>query len=224
MDFSRTAFSLKRHPLNYAKVQALVTPLVRNSRLQRLPQPGSYVNIGAGRMPMPGFYNVDYLYTDRTHLTWDIRRPLPIGTGTIAGIFTEHCLEHLSLEDTDRALAEFLRILQPGASIRNVVPDAELNKRRYVALLDDPAGAALPYADGDAFDGLYTPAMSINRIMHKDGHLFVPDYATYEVLLLRNGFERPAREALGKGRDARLLIDQPERAVESLYVEATKPA
>jgi len=41
-------------------------------------------------------------------------------------------------------------------------------------------------------------------------------------LMQEAGFRDVKKESYGTGRDNRLLIDQAYRAVESLYVEATK--
>jgi hypothetical protein len=42
------------------------------------------------------------------------------------------------------------------------------------------------------------------------------------LLLQKAGFTVIKQEKFAKGNDKRLLIDRPERAVESLYVEAIK--
>ena len=49
---------------------------------------------------------------------------------------------------------------------------------------------------------------------------YLYDAVTLEQLLRKAGFEDVRRESFMQGRDATLLIDQADRAVESLYMEA----
>ena len=64
--------------------------------------------------------------------------------------------------------------------------------------------------------------ISINRIFRSHGHQFIYDYDKLEFLLKEAGFKNVKRELFSTGNDDRLLIDSPERVIESVYLEAIK--
>jgi hypothetical protein len=81
----------------------------------------------------------------------------------------------------------------------------------------------MPYADLDPVDGIYSPAMSINRIMRGFRHQFIYNHATLAAMLGSVGFSDIKKRSFGEGAEPALLLDSVDRAVESLYVEAQKP-
>jgi predicted SAM-dependent methyltransferase len=139
----------------------------------------------------------------------------------MGGIYSEHCIEHVDFEDGRRLVSEFFRIMAPGAYVRIVVPDGELYMLRYCEHLKG-TGRKMPYSEGDSVAGIYTPMMSVNRIMRAHGHRFIYDFKTLRAILADAGFSEIQRRSFDEGADARLLIDTPSRAIESLYVEARK--
>jgi predicted SAM-dependent methyltransferase len=182
-----------------------------------------YLDIGCGPNPSPDFINLDYLWRPGIDLCWDLGHGLPLADGSLAGIFSEHCIEHVPLAVGDALLAECFRVLRPGGTIRLITPDAEQYLVGYAALRDDPAGASLPRAQQDRYRGEYTPAMSVNRVFGQFGHRFIYDFETFEVLLRCRGFVGIERSRYGASRDPQLLLDTERRVPGSLYVEATKP-
>jgi hypothetical protein len=99
MDFSHTDFRLTRHPLSYAKVQWMISALIRNRRaFANLKQPGTYLDIGCGPNTHTGFCNLDYAWHPGIDVCWDITRRLPFSDRYVGGVFTEHCLEHFALD------------------------------------------------------------------------------------------------------------------------------
>lgn len=214
VDFSRTRISWRRHPLSYGKVRAALGPIARAWPFRKKPGPGAYLNVGCGTYPLPGFFNIDYDFHPGVDLFWDIRRALPIADRSIGGVFTEHCLEHLSLDNARFAISEFRRVLIPGSVARIVVPDGEIYLRAYAE------SQPLPYASGDRASGLYSPIVSVNRIFRGSGHLFIYDFDMMAKVLTEAGFHDVTKERFQTGRDPMLLVDRQGRAVESLYVEA----
>jgi SAM-dependent methyltransferase len=72
----------------------------------------------------------------------DIVRGLPIGDGSVQGVYASHVLEHLSLTEFWIALQNTFRMLKPGGIFRLVVPDLEDRARKYLEKLNvNDAGA-----------------------------------------------------------------------------------
>lgn len=150
--------------------------------------------------------NLDYEWG--YDVCWDIAKALPFRNGKMRGIYTEHCLEHVSFEVCDFALREFRRVLAPDGVLRIVVPDGELYMRRYIE------GLPIPFGKGDA-----SPMVSVNRIFYDHGHRFIYDFETLSNMLHAAGFKTVERKSYNHGTQG-LLIDSEHRAVESLYLEA----
>lgn len=222
--------SLSRPIGSYSKVQKLVGNLIRNRRFQLRRAEAKlnglrYVDIGCGPNTHSNFINLDFLWNPKIDVCWDITRGLPFPDSCIHGIFTEHCLEHFSLSTAVEILKECRRILRPGGTLRVVVPDGELYLRIYNSQIRDEDCPKFPYQDNEAFSGIFSPILSVNRIFYQDrdspyGHRFIYD-AHFLRLLLRNcGFDWSEQVEFRKGRNADLLIDTELRRCESLYVEA----
>ena len=64
--------------------------------------------------------------------------------------------------------------------------------------------------------------MSINACMREHGHRFIYDYDTLAKIATHAGFLKMAKRSFMDGADPTLLIDSPERVVESLYFEVAK--
>jgi len=212
--------SLKRSIFSYGKVQTFISSFVRGKhafiRKNRI-KDKTLLNIGCGPYTNEDFINLDYEWRPHLDICWDITvKKFPFPDASLEGIYTEHCLEHIPYEKCFENLKEFYRLLKPGGTVRIIVPDAEIYFDAYQARKTDKS-VRLPYDQKEE-----TPAISINRIFRANGHLFIYDFETFEMNLRKVGFKNITKESLGKGRDPRLLIDRPERAVESLYVEATK--
>jgi SAM-dependent methyltransferase len=216
LEFSRTKISLRRSPLSYDKVRKALGPFARRWPLRGRLAAGAYVNVGCGRNVQPGFFNIDFRFYEGVDMAHDLRKPLPVASGVVRGVFSEHCLEHLDIKDARLVLRELYRVMAPGAVLRVSVPDGETYIRSYVD------GAPMPYAEADGLDAGYTPIMSINRIFYGSHHRFIYDFSTLALLLADSGFSQVTRVAFRQGRDETLLIDQEARRAESLYVEAVR--
>jgi predicted SAM-dependent methyltransferase len=222
--------SFRRPITSYAKIQNCIGNLIRNRTFQ-LCKPRikglQYLDVGCGRNVHPEFINMDYLWHPKLDLCWDIRRGLPFQNGSMLGIFSEHCLEHFSVVVAFNIIRECRRLLAPGGVFRIVVPDAELYLDIYHRQMAGDSSITFPFQDNEAFDGIFTPILSVNRVFYQDrdslaGHRYMYDFSLLQALLSHAGFNSIKRVAYREGSDATLLIDSEIRASESLYVEATR--
>jgi len=222
-----STISLGRPLTSYARVQSWITQLIRNREFQIKRQTVTgkkYLDVGCGSNTHDDFINLDFVWQPGVDVCWDISKGLPFSDGTIQAIYSEHCLEHFSLPQARFLLREFCRVLKPNGAIRIVVPDAEIYLRTYVKHLNGEK-ESFPYGEMEAFEGLWTPMLSVNRVFYHDrespsGHCTMYDFALLRAMLLQQGFRWVEKCEFGSGRDSALLIDSPERRAESLYVEA----
>jgi predicted SAM-dependent methyltransferase len=217
-DFRNTKLSTKRPLRDYGKLQRVYGSFVRGNRLQlRKPQLKlkKYLNLGCGANIVPDFISLDYCWVPGIDICWDATKGIPLPDKSLDGIFTEHCLEHVSFTQCGLMLKEFRRLLKPGGCVRIVVPDGELYLDLYQsAKMGDRI--EFPYQSIDEV----TPMMCVNRVFREYGHLFAYDAKTLETLLLDAGFSHFEKLEFRRGRDKQLLIDSEDRKSESLYVEA----
>jgi predicted SAM-dependent methyltransferase len=175
------------------------------------------IHFGCGDKPAEGWINVDGVPNPRAELFLDLRRPLPLATGSADCIFSEHVIEHLRDEEADRFFRECHRILKPGGAIRLVTPDLEKFARAYLADDRDFFLRASPEAP-EAVNAL-------NLLFRRSGHHnYIFDYGELERFLRRAGFPDVRRSSFGHSARPGMNLDcsDDQRRAESLYVEAFK--
>lgn len=140
-----------------------------------------------------------------------MRYPLKCKDEVFDGVFSEHTLEHLYTDDALALLREIYRILKYGGTLRLSVPSLEYRIQQYMTdkMSANPLCVALANNH-------------IHKLTQEYLHLSVWDYDRLAYELDRIGFKNIQQEQLGSGRDTNMLFDIPERAYESLYIEASK--
>ena len=213
-------FSFNRKLTSYARVQGFVSRILRGRAAlnnTKKVQTHPLLNIGCGPYAKPGFINLDYFWHPQIDICWDITKlPFPLPDNSLEGVFTEHCLEHIEMNETLENMKEFYRLLKPGGVARIVVPDGELYCDIYQRRKQG-SQELMPYEEG-----YISPMARINGIFRNHGHKFIYDFETMKKLLQQAGFTNIKKCSYRTGADQRLLVDQDWRANESLYVEAIK--
>ena len=181
------------------------------------------VHLGCGNALLPGWVNLDCYppppAKDIEILTLDLRRGLPLSSGSVAALFSEHFLEHLPFDTVSaKVLPEIRRVLEPGGKLRLGVPNGEYFVDQYVA--------ARTGSSEEIFERQRhgkTPMTMLNEIAHGFGHYFAYDFETMSSLLAAAGFVAIRRCAPFdstvehfKGKDR---VDEWRNAM-TLYVEA----
>jgi SAM-dependent methyltransferase len=195
------------------------------------------VNIGCGSGGMDGWVNIDCFPAPCVTCVRDCRTTLPLSDGSASGIFTEHFLEHLDYyEEAPRFLTECRRVLQPGGTLRVLVPDGEKYllaygagdlgaMERFSPLVGlDPESDIAPFSLERSVLPFRTKMEVINFHFRQSGqHRFSYDFETLSGLLADCGFDSITRSGFGDSRHPDLAIDSEQRAPESLVVEASSP-
>ena len=225
LDFSLTKISIGRSVWSYGKVQRLVAPLIRGRKaFINLKTEGIILDVGCGPNINSSNINLDYEWQPGVDVCCDITKGLPFfNDDYVAGIFTEHCIEHIPFDAAFFVFREFYRMMKPGTYIRIIVPDFEIYVNKYV-LFRTTGELSMPYAIHDArADGIYFPVMSVNRVFREHSHQFMYDFPTMAAMLQKVGFVEVNKKRFGEGANPSLILDTPSRAMKSLYVEAQKP-
>lgn len=203
-------------------IQRAMSQIIRSTGLSnKTPPHGAYIDIGSGKNLHGDFFSIDYYWVPGLDMVHDVTTGMPFRSGTVGGIFTEHCLEHIELEKFIGVVGEFQRVLMPGRIARIIVPDGKIYLDLYhQAQSGNPI--CMPGRDEDERYPFYTPMMSVNRIMRAHGHRFIYDFPTMREILLHVGFSEVNQRQFRVGEDPALLVDLEFRRPESLYVEAKK--
>jgi len=212
-------FRFDRPITSYGPVQARVGAVF--SRFRKVLHPSRvaslrYLNLGCGPNLHNEFINLDLWWRPGLDVCCDVTEGLPLSSQSVDGIFTEHCLEHITMDQCRGVLKECRRLLRPGGTMRIVIPDAAIYAKLYVQAMSGEE-VQFPYHTEHP---TYTPMMHVNRIFRGHGHQFAYDAETLTIVVKQAGFEQYALKRFREGRNAVLLLDHESRAVESLYLEA----
>lgn len=220
--FDHQTLALLRWDLKLLGVRARNVLLARRRKLNALVRKRTrplFLNLGAGpRGKEDGHWiNVDAARYPSVHYLADFNRPLPFAVGTFDGIYSEHVLEHFTLEQGASLLRECLRILKQGGCIRLVVPDGAAIIEWYS---HDPA-KLLRNRPGE-WD---SPMGAVNSYFRQRyEHRLIYDLELLTALLAKLGYERAGRVSFRIGSVAEMsAMDDVKYEQESLYVEAFAP-
>jgi predicted SAM-dependent methyltransferase len=229
-DVVRTVFGSGRPITSYARIQVLVSWMIRDRKFffAKPPEHPFYLDIGCGSNISERYYNIDYEWKPGVHRCLDLtKRKLYLAPSSVSGVFTEHCIEHLEFDVLIEILRQINASMVNHAWLRIIVPDGELYCRSYVASIESgtnmtPFGETIDRyknSDGRIFR---TSIMSLNSVMRDHGHLFVYDFETIETVLRHVGFRNVQKLSFMIGNDPVLLKDTESRKLESLYIECQK--
>lgn len=185
------------------------------------------VQVGCGPHGREGWVNVDCFPGKKVNCLHDIRKDLPFDDESVRGIYSEHVVEHLDYtQEIPTFLAECHRCLAPGGVLRIIVPDAGRYLHAYAAGGFTEFVPLRPLVDGADkwFKHKYHTPMELVNAVFRQGpeHHFAYDAETMEFVLRHAGFANVTQRSFGVSADPVMCLDIPERATESLYMEAVK--
>lgn len=122
------------------------------------------LNLGAGRLPVPGFTDVDRKNGAEVY-------PLPYEDNSIAAIRASHILEHFPHEKVLDVVREWVRVLKPGGVIRIAVPDFKWIAEKYLAgeNIDVQGYVMGGHVDANDHHGVIFDAETLTDVMEQVG-------------------------------------------------------
>jgi predicted SAM-dependent methyltransferase len=150
------------------------------------------LNIGASGNHLDGWLSVD-LRPDDVCLGMDAARPWPLEDASAEAVNSEHFIEHLTLEQARRYLAEAYRVLCRGGLIRTTTP----NLRGLTELYREGDAAVLATHIRHGYEA-QTHGQMLNNYFYSWGHRQLYDAESLGVLLRDAGFVDVAEAAYGE--------------------------
>jgi len=179
----------------------------------------------AEKLPLFGRFICEPLFPKNCEYG-DIVKGLPLSPGTCDVLYSSHVLEHLSLEDLRIALANVFSLLKPGGIFRLVVPDLEIEARKY--LESDEDGRAITFLQAISL-GKATRARTISGWLHElignAYHLWMWDFLGLEAELKKVGFTEIRRATYGDANDPMMVgVESEGRWIGALGIHCCKPS
>ncbi|MGZ0077055.1 class I SAM-dependent methyltransferase [Methylomonas sp. YC3] len=195
--------------------------LISRGKLKKASGNQLLINFGCGNLAKENWINIDMTDSQGVYFH-DLRNLIPLNNQCAKHIHCEHFLEHLEYSYAKKLLRECYRLLENGATLRLIVPDAEkylkaycFDDKEFFEQLKNLGGSPKPYN---------TKMEIINQMFRMDDdHKFAWDFETLKLALSEAGFTQINRSEIGD-IEAQYNIDGTDwwRPVESLYINATK--
>lgn len=198
------------------------------------------LHIGCGSCIIPGWLNTDIRPSDEKVMYMDATKPLPFEDGYFKFVFSEHMIEHVSLENGISMLHEIYRVLQSGGIIRIVTPAFELLEKLCSEPSSDSNGEYINWSVKSFSPACVVPlgldthdmaVVTVNTFMHSWGHKMIYSHNILESVLRHAGFIDITRCEVGQSRHKDLediehhgeQIPQWANVMETMVYEARKP-
>ena len=185
------------------------TPATTTTPVRRL-------NWGCGGHTLPGWINSDQKEGPSIDLSCDIRKGLPLETGSIDYAVSIHALPEVPLDGIVPVLKELRRVLKPGGVLRLALPDLLKGVDAYRR--GDRDYFLIPDEDAQSLG-----AKLITQLIWYgySRTVFVPEFV--EEMLKKAGFSRVVHSAYRRTSSPfAQIVDLDNREAESLFVEAYK--
>lgn len=178
------------------------------------------LNVGCGTDYKDGWINIDNNSDEnieKLDLNWDLRNPLPFPENSVDFIFNEHFIEHLTVEEGQKAIKDLMRVLKPGGVLRIATPDLEVTVDKYlhVPLDKDPVIKTF------SLDFIQTRAERMNITFRWWGHKWLYDWEELERRLKEAGCAHIKRKKL-RSSSYKELNKLEIRDESTLIAEVTK--
>ena len=186
-------------------------------KLSRSVTAGCKLHLGCGKNLMEGWLNIDIDRSVHPDVLLDLKFGLPMRAASASFIYSEHVLEHLSLESGQLLLNDCRHALMSGSVIRVAMPNLRKLVEYYLGDWREQGWVQDP-----AFSHMETPAEMLNVALREWGHQHVYDFDDLSLRLHRAGFVDVVERSWGDSPHP-VLKRVETREESNLIVEATAP-
>src|SRR5262245_53012187 len=133
------------------------------------------LNVGCGTDYKKSWINIDNNSDnniDKLDLNWDLRNPMPYKENSVDYIFNEHFIEHLTTDEAQAAIKDFMRVLKPGGVLRIAMPDLE----EAVKIYNENSLKDQKFLKKFGLEFIKTRAELLNISMRWWGHMWLYDW------------------------------------------------
>ena len=183
--------------------------------LSQAPRPLK-LNLGCGDVFFPGWINVDLEDVRKANLVWNLTEQFPLAEGSCSLIYSEHVVEHFSVEDGLKIFRECHRLLAPGGVLRIAMPSLEYCVEAYAKDSWRP-----DFERWEELRGVQTRCEALNVAMRKWGHQWLYDREELHRRLGEAGFDQVRDVEWGKSA-VEELCNRETRVETLLIVEAVR--
>ncbi len=179
------------------------------------------------RLPILGRYTKNSRHFPVNVRPGDVVKGLPVPDESCQGAYASHVLEHLALEDFQKALQNTYRILRKGGIFRLVVPDLEWSAREYIARLDRGEPNPNAFFLRDAHLGCEKRERGLmglaRKLFNTSMHLWMWDEISITQALKIQGFRQIRRCRFGDCEDPMFsLVEDQGRFENAVAMEARR--
>jgi predicted SAM-dependent methyltransferase len=174
------------------------------------------LNLGCGDVFFSGWVNVDLEDHRKANLLWNLTDRFPLPDGCCSLIYSEHVMEHFSVDDGLKIFRECWRLLAPGEVLRVAMPSLEHCVEFYVKDSWRPDFNRL-----EDLHGVKTRCEALNVAMRWWGHLWLYDREELHRRLGEAGFNQVRDAEWGKS-SVEELCNRETRTETFLIVDAVK--
>lgn len=144
---------------------------------------GIKLELGGGKDPQPGFFNIDILDLPEVDLIWDLERtPWPLPDNCVLSAISSHVLEHLNPHPGDKRLQPLVQLLVKKKIFTQAEADTELGSPGpgFMNVMDElwrvcKVGARFAFVCPNAESpGMYQDPTHINFINNTTMRYFDP--------------------------------------------------
>jgi predicted SAM-dependent methyltransferase len=176
------------------------------------------LHIGCGQVHFPGWVHLDEnRVLPHLDAVWHANDPLPCEDGSCEFIYSEHFLEHLTVEQSRFFLRQCHRALRPGGVVRIAMPDMADCLRHYV----DGNWQQQPWLEKYGYTWIRTGCEYVNVTFREWGHQWLYDHEELRRRLSEAGFQN-IRDAASQQSESPELRNRETRLESVLICEATR--
>ncbi len=180
------------------------------------------LHLACGTMYKEGWINIDNNSDnniEKLDYNWDLRFALPFDDNSADFIYNEHFLEHLTVEEGQRAIKDFLRVLKPGGVMRVAMPDLTA----MIATYQDSnwKERLAPYFKQYGLEFIQTRAELLNINFRAWGHKWLYDWEELERRLKEAGGDNIMKMSIYKSSHPE-LCNLETRSGSTLIAEVRK--